>query len=212
VLIHRALSIKYSDGPLISYPDQTYDTEQVHIILGESGVGKSTWLQLVAGFRILHVHGRITLHDERIDNLSKKERDAHRAKHIGIIHQEPIFIEALSVRKNLKLASRLARSTTENQQILTVLNSLECAELIDKKPNTLSTGQRQRVAIARAVLSSPSLLIADEPTSALDDTRAEAVNLLLRDQAKRLEAVLIIITHDRRIIKSDDHIINLERS
>ena len=209
MLSHKGLRIQYQDGPDIQYPDQEYSSDQVHIILGDSGVGKSTWIQLVAGFRRQQVSGEIILNDSKLHALSNQDRDAHRAKNIGIIHQEPVFIEAISVRNNMILSARLASVEPSSDAINTILTTLDCADLADKKPAKLSTGQRQRVAIARALLTQPTLLLADEPTSALDDQRAHIVNDLLRSQAALSEAILIIITHDRRIIRDGDHVIHL---
>jgi len=110
------------------------------------------------------------------------------------------------------LSARLSKADTTETAIHALLDTLECQELKDKKPSTLSTGQRQRIAIARALLTGPSLLLADEPTSALDDHRAQIVNDVLRSQAVTSGSILIIITHDRRIIRDGDHVIHLNEA
>lgn len=212
MLSHKGLQIQYHQGPLIRYPDQEYGSGRVHIVLGDSGVGKSTWIQLIAGFRTQHVSGEIALNETRLDSLNTRARDEHRTQHIGIIHQEPVFIEAISVMNNLMLSARLSKADTTETAIHALLDTLECQELKDKKPSTLSTGQRQRIAIARALLTGPSLLLADEPTSALDDHRAQIVNDVLRSQAVTSGSILIIITHDRRIIRDGDHVIHLNEA
>jgi putative ABC transport system ATP-binding protein len=123
--------------------------------------------------------------------------DLFRGQHIGIVFQKPHLIAALNVKQNLELAHFFSKKKGQNlDQLLVDLG-------IEKKANasvlTLSEGEAQRVSIARALANSPQLLLADEPTSSLDDENTEKVIQLLKTQASKIGAALIIVTHDQRV-------------
>ena len=211
MLSTRNVHYRYGSGTVLRYPDLNMTNERVYVMLGSSGSGKSTWLQLVAGLRSLEQNTEIVLDGAPLHSLSSVERDQHRAQHMGIIYQEPVFIEAISVLDNLLLAQRLATGSEDKNRALQLVDSLDLLNEINRKPRQLSTGQRQRAAIARALIHSPQLIIADEPSSALDDLRTVDLNNILRDQAQEHNAILVIITHDRRMIRSEDLIIEINK-
>ena len=109
------------------------------------------------------------------------------------------FVNSLTVGENLELAQFLGRNKKGN--IKETLNNLKILDKINKKPKELSQGERQRASIALAIINSPKLILADEPTSSLDDTNCSNVIKILKEQALKYQAQLIVITHDSRLKK-----------
>ena len=126
--------------------------------------------------------------------------DRFRGKNIGIVFQKPHFINSLTVKENLQLAQYISKKI-DKTRINSLLESLGIEDKANKKTLNLSQGEKQRVAIALAIVNSPKLILADEPTSSLDDLNCDKVINLLKDQAAKYKAKLIIITHDYRLKK-----------
>ena len=177
------------------------------VLRGPSGSGKSTWLALVAGLMIAQ-GGDLIVAGQQLNALTQSARDAWRAKHIGFLPQRLHLSEALSVADNLALpyfAAGLPMNAAAQLHVATTLEFLGIAELAQRKPSELSGGQAQRVALARSVLLNPKVILADEPTASLDDDNAHAALTLLQATAKRLNATLLIATHDARVMQQLSH-------
>jgi len=116
-----------------------------------------------------------------------------------MIFQVPHFMRSLNVNENLALARSLAGKPAQQSHIDDRLKDLNLFEKKRKKTSQLSVGEQQRVAIIRAVINQPKIIFADEPTSALDDHNTEQVINLLKNQADRCDATLIVVTHDQRL-------------
>ncbi|MEO6624384.1 MAG: ATP-binding cassette domain-containing protein, partial [Burkholderiaceae bacterium] len=125
--------------------------------------------------------------------------DAWRAHSIGFLPQKLHLSSALTVQGNLALAQWAAGAPNDATTVHQTLQTLGLADLARRRPDQLSGGQAQRVALARAVLLQPQLILADEPTASLDDAAASAALGLLRETAARLQASLVIATHDARV-------------
>lgn len=123
--------------------------------------------------------------------------DLFRGQHIGIVFQKPHLIAALTVKQNLDLAQFLSKK--KGPSPLSLLQELGLAAKATSAIGTLSEGEAQRVSIARALVNSPKLILADEPTSSLDDLHAQRVVTLLKEQAAKIGAALVIVTHDQRV-------------
>jgi putative ABC transport system ATP-binding protein len=134
-----------------------------------------------------------------LGSISDKNLDLFRGQNIGIVFQKPHFIKSLTVWENLLLAAALAGKKSDKKRMIDLLERLNIAHKSESKTDQLSQGEQQRVAIARALVNEPILILADEPTSALDDINGEEVAALLEDESKRLEAALLIVTHDNRL-------------
>jgi putative ABC transport system ATP-binding protein len=183
-------------------------------LLGESGVGKSTLLNCIAGLDDADA-GRITLDlDSRpysIGELGDDERALLRRRHLGFVFQAFHVLPHLSVADNVGLPLRLL-GRPEAQRVDEMLVSVGLQGLGARAPAQLSGGQLQRVAIARALVHRPALILADEPTGNLDPTTAARVLELLRAQVQAAGAALLIATHspmaaslaDRRLRLSAD--------
>ena len=146
------------------------------------------------------MNGEIDLLGTKISNLKMSEMDRFRGKNIGIVFQKPHFINSLTVKENLQLAQYISKKSDKNR-IQSLLESLGIEDKANKKTQNLSQGEKQRVSIALAIVNSPKLILADEPTSSLDDLNCDKVINILKNQASKYKAKLIIITHDYRLKK-----------
>jgi putative ABC transport system ATP-binding protein len=131
--------------------------------------------------------------------MSGATLDNFRGANIGIVFQTPHFIEALTVKENLTLTQTLAGKSKDVDKVKRLLADLGVESKLNSKLNALSVGEKQRISIARALVNSPALILADEPTSALDDKNCDAVLKLVREQAKKHNSTLLIVTHDNRL-------------
>lgn len=198
MLATTKLTYKYANSKPIFYPDIKVEKGNALLILGQSGVGKSTLLHMLGGL-MPPTAGKVVVNDISMNDLSQKELDKFRGSNIGIVFQKSIFMQALTVKENLQLCRKLAGLTPNDHRIAEVLARLGIPHKSNSKPNELSQGEQQRLSIARAVISEPSILLADEPSSALDDEHCLAVTDLLREQMESENCALIIVTHDQRI-------------
>ena len=194
----KNLRFKYDDDSELSFPDINTSKEKL-LILGASGVGKTTFLHLLSGL-LKPLEGEIDLIGTPISKLTMSEMDRFRGKNIGIVFQKPHFINSLTVKENLQLAQYISKKI-DKTRINSLLESLGIEDKANKKTLNLSQGEKQRVAIALAIVNSPKLILADEPTSSLDDLNCDKVINLLKNQAAKYKAKLIIITHDYRLKK-----------
>ncbi len=192
----NSLIFSHSGQSLITFPDINLDSRQALLILGKSGSGKTTLLNLLAGL-LRPKQGEIELDGLKFSSISDQELDIFRGKNIGIVFQKPHLIAALNVRQNLELVHFFSKK--KGQDINALLSDLGISDKANASVLTLSEGEAQRVSIARALANSPKLILADEPTSSLDDENTEKVIRLLKTQAEKIGAALIIVTHDQRV-------------
>jgi len=194
----KNLKHKYQNTQEIVFPDLTCDAKEILLILGTSGVGKTTLLHLLGGL-ISVQSGEITIENKKINDVNGKALDQFRGKNIGIIFQNNHFVQSLNVIENLELAQSLAGNNANKSLCQDLLNRLNIGHKAKSEIKHLSQGERQRVAIARALVNSPKVVLADEPTSALDDKNCDEVLQLLQEQAQAIGSSLIIVTHDTRL-------------
>jgi len=194
----KSLEFSYDNSFVFKFPDIKLKSNENLLVLGNSGIGKSTLLHNLAGI-LRPKSGSIKIFDQDISKLSELELDKFRGQNIGIIFQRSHFVNSLSVGENLELAQFLGRNKKGNIKV--TLDNLKILDKINKKPKELSQGERQRASIALAIINSPKLILADEPTSSLDDTNCSNVIKILKEQALKHQAQLIVITHDSRLKK-----------
>ena len=194
----KSLEFSYDNSFVFKFPDIKLKSNENLLVLGNSGIGKSTLLHNLAGI-LRPKSGSIKIFDQDISKLAELELDKFRGQNIGIIFQRSHFVNSLTVGENLELAQFLGRNKKGN--IKETLNNLKILDKINKKPKELSQGERQRASIALAIINSPKLILADEPTSSLDDTNCSNVIKILKEQALKYQAQLIVITHDSRLKK-----------
>ena len=166
-------------------------------LLGESGVGKTTVINLIAGLDSAD-SGEVIVDDIKIRRLSDSSLAEFRRKKLGLIFQKFHLIPSLDSWDNAALQARLGqRFDPEFAEYL--FESLSIGHLRHRYPSKLSGGQQQRVAIARALMHKPSLVLADEPTGNLDEATSEKVIDLLVRITKQMEATLVVVTHSNTV-------------
>jgi len=195
------VTFSYTKESSFNFPDIKLSDSQSLLILGKSGIGKTTLLHLLAGI-LSPDNGNIFINNINITSIGNKKLDAFRGRHIGIVFQNTIAVSSLTVYENLQARLYFSGISKQKEAIENILEQLDLVSVKNQNPNTLSTGQLQRLGIALGVIHKPDIILADEPTSSLDDENCELVIGLLKSQAKKSNANLIIITHDQRIKNS----------
>ncbi|MEP3247880.1 MAG: cell division ATP-binding protein FtsE [Sneathiella sp.] len=171
-----------------------------HFLTGPTGAGKSSLLKLLA---LSHrpSRGLLTLFDQEVSTLSRKELPSFRRK-IGVVFQEFRLLDHLSTLENVALPLRIAGANEDQiyKHVAELLDWVGLGPQIDAKPPTLSGGEKQRVAIARAVINRPQLLIADEPTGSMDPEMGLRLMHLFQELNK-IGTTVVIATHDIDLIR-----------
>jgi putative ABC transport system ATP-binding protein len=170
-------------------------------LYGPSGSGKTTLLNLLAGIARAR-QGVLEVLGQNLTQMSQRQRDKFRARHMGVIFQQFNLIPYLSVFDNVLLGAHFAGlpQATSRVRAQQQLNELGLtAELFDHPAHQLSVGQQQRVAVARALIAEPEILIADEPSSALDSDSRDAFIQLLLSCAEAAKSTVIFVSHDKSL-------------
>lgn len=207
------LSKRYSPDrpPLFEGVDLTLRRGEYLAVMGESGVGKSTLLNLLAGLDRPD-SGRILLEDTDLSGLDDDALTLLRRRAVGFVFQAFHVLPYLSVAQNVALPLDLlgVREPERGRRTALMLEGVGLAALAARHARELSGGEVQRVAIARALVHKPRLLLADEPTGNLDPRTAAEVLSLLRSQVKANAGAGILITHSRTAAETADRILVLD--
>jgi putative ABC transport system ATP-binding protein len=180
-------------------------------LVGPSGSGKTTMLAMLAAL-LTPTEGQVLIDGDDLSKLDEKERVAFRREKIGFTFQANNLVPYLSVLENVELMLRLNGKYDQNgrERSRELLLRLGLADRLHNLPNQLSGGQKQRVAIARSLIHNPSVVLADEPTANLDTERAFQVTKLYADLIHEQNKAGIMVTHDLRMCKYVDKIIQIE--
>lgn len=198
MLNSESISFSYDGVQEFHFPDILIQKGEHLLILGESGVGKTTLIQILAGL-LQPKSGTVSLNGNNYQELRAKQLDQFRGKHIGMVFQRPHFVKNINVLDNLLLTLYLSKNKADKNRAIQLLEQIGLGDKLNSMPDDLSQGEQQRAAIAMAVVKNPDLILADEPTASLDDTNCEKIVRLLKEQASATNAKLIIITHDQRL-------------
>ena len=170
-------------------------------IMGPSGGGKTTLLNLLAGLD-LPDRGQIILNGRKVSDLSDHDLTLLRRKEIGIVFQFFNLMPTLTVMENVELPLLLAHSSrTDGQRIKTLLDYVGLWPRADSFPAELSGGEMQRVAIARALVHQPAILLADEPTGNLDSENGMKILDLMKRASTDFQTTVILVTHNPQVAK-----------
>ncbi|MBL8811563.1 MAG: ABC transporter ATP-binding protein [Planctomycetaceae bacterium] len=169
-------------------------------LMGPSGTGKSTLLNLVAGIDRPD-SGSITVAGTEITNLSRGQLADWRAANLGYIFQTHNLIPVLTAYENVELPTLLLKltATQRRQRVELALRAVGLSDRADHYPRQLSGGQEQRVGIARAIVANPRVVVADEPTGSLDTSTSEQIQDLLQRLNRELGMTVLMVTHDRDV-------------
>jgi putative ABC transport system ATP-binding protein len=178
-------------------------------IVGESGVGKSTLLNCLAGLDTVD-EGQVEVMGTCITRLSEAEQARFRRQHLGFVFQAFHVLPHLNVAQNVALPLLLL-GTPDDDRVRQGMEAVGLKGLEDRLPQQLSGGQLQRVAIARALIHRPALILADEPTGNLDPDTADKVMAALSDQIRQHGAACVMVTHSQAAAQRADRILKLTR-
>lgn len=174
-------------------------------ITGESGSGKSTFLNILGGLESAD-SGEIIAGSYKVHSLDEKSLTEYRSSFLGLVFQFHYLLKDFTALENVMLPALIAgRSKKEiKEKALSLLEDVKLAERKNHFPSQLSGGERQRVAVARSLINSPSLILADEPTGNLDPANAETVQNLLFSVVDKHKKTLVLVTHDQNIASMTD--------
>ena len=190
----------------VSYANFVIEKGELVVVVGQSGAGKTTILNLLGGMDIAS-SGSIFLDDKEITKYTKKEMTQYRRNDIGFVFQFYNLVQNLTALENVELAAQICDDS------LSASETLDKVGLDDRKnnfPSQLSGGEQQRVSIARAVAKNPKLLLCDEPTGALDYNTGKQILQLLQDTCRKDNITVIIITHNTAIAPMADRVIHFK--
>ncbi len=177
--------------------------EQV-VLKGESGSGKSTFLNLIAGI-LKPDSGRINLLGQNIVEMSEGKRDQFRAEHVGYVFQTFNLLQGYTALENVLMGMAFGRKR-DPLKARELLKKVDLQERIHYLPRQLSIGQQQRVSVARALANEPKLVLADEPTGNLDRKHAAVTIDLIKTMCREYQAALLLVTHDPFVLEQFDRI------
>lgn len=184
----------------------TIEKGEFCVIVGASGAGKTTILNILGGMDTLTC-GKVLLDGEEISAYRKKKLTSYRRYDIGFVFQFYNLVQNLTALENVELAAQICK---EPLDAMTVLEMVGLKERAGNFPAQLSGGEQQRVAIARALAKNPKLLLCDEPTGALDYHTGKAVLKLLQDACRKNKMTVVVITHNQALTAMADRIITVK--
>ena len=178
-------------------------------IVGRSGSGKTTFLNLISGI-LDPTQGQVFFEDEDILSMSDTAKSFYRNESIGFVPQSLAYLPNLSVFDNVRVPFFLFNRDGDSEgRALSLLELMDIAHLKNEMPQNLSGGEIKRMLIARALMNSPKLLIADEPTANLDKETSETVMNLVKS-VNKLGTAVLIVTHDSEILDEDSTIYKMD--
>lgn len=181
------------------------DKGELVVILGPSGAGKTTCLNILGGMDIA-TNGEVIVDGRDISKLKGKDLIKYRRTDIGFVFQFYNLVQNLTVIENVELAVQLCKDHLEPEEML---DKVGLSERKQNFPSQLSGGEQQRVAIARAIAKNPKILLCDEPTGALDYHTSKEILKLIEDVNKKYGNTVIMVTHNDAIQNMADRVIKL---
>lgn len=205
-------SKKYQTGDTVVYANRNVNFEiekgELVVILGASGAGKSTVLNILGGMDTID-EGQVIIDGSEISTYNPKQLTSYRRRDVGFVFQFYNLVSNLTAKENVELASEIVEDAMEAVQ---VLQDVGLGARIDNFPAQLSGGEQQRVAIARAVAKNPKILLCDEPTGALDYKTGKQVLQILQDMSRTKGTTVVIVTHNAAIASIADRVIHMHDS
>lgn len=204
---HSYKRYKMGETEIVANRDVSFSIEkgELAIILGSSGAGKSTMLNILGGMDT-NDEGSVIIDGKDISNYTPRQLTAYRRSDVGFVFQFYNLVQNLTAKENVELATEIVKNALDPEQVLI---DVGLEKRINNFPAQLSGGEQQRVAIARAVAKNPKILLCDEPTGALDYRTGKQVLQILQDMSREKGATVIIVTHNAAIAPIADRVIHM---
>ena len=186
--------------------DFTVDQGEFALIIGASGAGKTTVLNILGGMDTA-TSGAVYIDGEDISKWNKKQLTGYRRDDIGFVFQFYNLVPNLTATENVELALQISKNPLKAEE---VLKDVGLGHRLNNFPAQLSGGEQQRVAIARALAKNPKLLLCDEPTGALDYVTGKQILQLLQDTCRKQGMTVIIITHNLALCPMGDKVFHIK--
>ena len=184
----------------------TIEKGELVVIVGPSGAGKTTCLNILGGMDT-PTSGDVIVDEKNVSTLKKKELVKYRREDIGFVFQFYNLVQNLTAIENVELATQICKDSLNPE---TIMKKVGLKDRVRNFPSQLSGGEQQRVAIARAIAKNPKLLVCDEPTGALDYKTGKQILELLQNTCRKENMTVIIITHNSAIAPMADKVIHFK--
>ena len=205
---HLKKTYRMGEVTISALSDVNFEIEKGEfcVIVGASGAGKTTILNIIGGIDTL-TDGEVILDGKKISDYKSKQLTTYRRYDIGFVFQFYNLVQNLTALENVELASQICKEPID---AMTVLKQVGLENRAANFPAQLSGGEQQRVAIARALAKNPKLLLCDEPTGALDYATGKQVLKLLQDTCRRDGKTVVVITHNSALTAMADRVITVK--
>jgi putative ABC transport system ATP-binding protein len=204
-------SYREPDGhmlPILDVPRFELASAEQVVLVGSSGGGKSTLLNVIAGISTPD-SGTVKIDGYDITTMIEAARDRFRAQRIGYVFQTFNLLQAFSALENVLLGMSFSGRPVDRPHAVELLTRVGLGHRLSHRPAQLSVGEQQRVAVARALANRPSLLLADEPTANVDVANQETILGLIRDACRENKVSLLMVTHSKDVAARFDRQVNL---
>ncbi|MDT9501680.1 ABC transporter ATP-binding protein [Streptococcus mutans] len=204
---HSYKRYQMGETQIIANDDISFEIEkgELVIILGASGAGKSTVLNILGGMDN-NDEGQVVIDGVNIADYSQKQMTAYRRNDVGFVFQFYNLVPNLTAKENVELASEIVSHAKNAEE---TLREVGLEERLNNFPAQLSGGEQQRVSIARALAKNPKLLLCDEPTGALDYQTGKQILKLLQDMSRQKDSTVVIVTHNSALAPLANRVIYL---
>lgn len=206
-VIHEFKRYRTGDTVITANNDVNFTVEkgELAVILGASGAGKSTVLNILGGMDTCN-EGQVIIDGNDIAKYDARQLTTYRRYDVGFVFQFYNLVANLTARENVELASEIVKDAADPTRTLI---DVGLGERVDNFPAQLSGGEQQRVSIARAVAKNPKILLCDEPTGALDYTTGKQVLQILQDMCRLKGSTVVIVTHNVAVAPIADRVIRM---
>lgn len=203
----KSVNKSYKNERVLNNFNLKVDNDEFIAIMGKSGKGKTTILNILAGLQPID-SGEYILDEINVNELNAEQKAKLRSNKIGYIVQDYALLNDMNVKDNIVICDKLFKRA-ENKEFDQIIEVLDLNKYLDKNITKLSGGQRQRVAIARALYNQPSVLLMDEPTGNLDSETAFKIMEYVKQINEEKKIMIILVTHDERIAEYAHQVIKI---
>ncbi|MGL5630266.1 MAG: ABC transporter ATP-binding protein [Mycoplasmoidaceae bacterium] len=179
------------------------------VVLGHSGSGKTTLMNIMSGLTRATA-GKAIINGQNLTSYKNNELRIFREKNVAFVFQQYGLLQTLNLYENVKAGGLLSNKKISKEEIMNILKDIDIDKQYKSYPKELSGGQQQRASIARALIKKPKILFCDEPTGSLDSDMTFKILEIFKKINKNENTTIIIVTHDLRIGKIADHLIQIE--